>query len=79
MSKNLYMDARQCMIIDLEKKGDKQMFVTEQVVHISENNNGLWAVKFSTSQRIFNYNKSRLLYLTNPVEFNIHTHTDEPS
>ena len=39
------MDARQCMIIDLEKKGDKQMFVTEQVVHISENNNGLWAVK----------------------------------
>ena len=55
------------MIIDLEKKGDKRMFVTEQVVHISENNNGLWAVKFSTSQRIFNYNKSRLLYFTNPI------------
>lgn len=61
------MNPRKYMIIDLEKKGDKRMFVTEQVVHISENNNGLWAVKFSTSQRIFNYNKSRLLYLTNPI------------
>ena len=65
------MNARHCMIIDLEKKGDKRMFVTEQVVHISENNNGLWAVKFSTSQRIFNYNKSRLLYLTNPISVDL--------
>lgn len=65
------MNARLCMIIDLEKKGDKRMFVTEQVVHISENNNGLWAVKFSTSQRIFNYNKSRLLYLTNPISVDL--------
>lgn len=65
------MDARKYMIIDLEKKGDKRMFVTEQVVHISENNNGLWAVKFSTSQRIFNYNKSRLLYLTNPISVDL--------
>ena len=61
------MNPRKYMIIDLEKKGDKRIFVTEQVVHISENNNGLWAVKFSTSQRIFNYNKSRLLYFTNPI------------
>ena len=61
------MDPRKYMIIDLDKKGDKRMFITEQVVHISENNNGLWAVKFSTSQRIFNYNKSRLLYFTNPI------------
>jgi hypothetical protein len=59
------------MIVDLEKKGDKQMFVTEQVVHISENINGLWSVKFSTSQRIFNYNKSRLLYLTNPISVDL--------
>lgn len=65
------MDSRKYMIIDLEKKDDKQMFVTEQVVHISENNNGLWAVKFSTSQRIFNYNKSRLLYLTNPISIDL--------
>ena len=59
------------MIIDLEKKGDKRMFVTEQVIHISENNNGLWAVKFSTSPRIFNYNKSRLLYLANPISVDL--------
>ena len=65
------MDSRKYMIIDLEKKGDKRMFVTEQVVYISENNNGLWAVKFSTSQRIFNYNKSRLLYLTNPISVDL--------
>ena len=65
------MDPRKNMIIDLEKKGNKRMFVTEQVVHISENNNGLWAVKFSTSQRIFNYNKSRLLYLTNPISVDL--------
>ena len=31
------MDSRKYMIIDLEKKGDKRMFITEQVVHISEN------------------------------------------
>ena len=65
------MDSRKYMIIDLEKKSDKRMFVTEQVVHISENNNGLWTVKFSTSQRIFNYNKSRLLYLTNPISVDL--------
>ena len=65
------MDSRKYMIIDLEKKGDKRMFITEQVVHISENNNGLWTVKFSTSQRIFNYNKSRLLYLTNPISIDL--------
>ena len=65
------MDARQCMIIDLEKKGDKLMFITEQVVHISENKNGLWTVKFSTSPRIFNYNRARLLYITNPISIDI--------
>lgn len=65
------MDSRKYMIIDLEKKGDKRMFVTEQVDHISENNNGLWTVKFSASQRIFNYNKSRLLYLTNPISIDL--------
>lgn len=65
------MDPRKYMIIDLEKKGDKRMFVTEQVVSISENGNGLWAVKFSTSNRIFNYNKSRLLCLSVPKEVDL--------
>lgn len=47
------------------------MFVTEQVVHISDNNNGLWAVEFLNSPRIFNYNKSRLLYLKNPTSIDL--------
>lgn len=60
------MDSRQCMIVDLERCGDKRMFVTEQVVSITESKNGLWAIRFSTSPRVFNYHKARLLYLTNP-------------
>lgn len=60
------MDARQYMIVDLEKRGDKQMFVTEQVVSIGNNKNGLWTVRFANSNRVFNYNQSRLLYLTRP-------------
>lgn len=54
------------MIVDLEKRGDKRMFITEQVSSISKNKNGLWAVQFSSSPRLFNYNRSRLLYLKNP-------------
>ena len=65
------MDPRKYMIIDLEKNGDKQMFITEQVVHISENKNGLWSVKFSTSPRIFNYNRARLLYITSPISIDL--------
>ena len=36
------MDAKQCMIVDLERRDDKRMFITEQVASISENKNGLW-------------------------------------
>ena len=46
------MDSCQCMIIDLEKRGDKQMFVTERVSSIYQNKNGLWTVQFSSSPRI---------------------------
>lgn len=65
------MDARQCMIVDLERRGDKRMFVTEQVSSISENKNGLWTVQFSSSPRVFNYNQARLLYLTHPENIDI--------
>lgn len=65
------MDSRKYMIIDLDKKGDKRMFITEQVVHISENKNGLWAVKFYSSSRIFNYNRARLIYITNPISIDL--------
>ena len=65
------MDPRKYMVIDLENRGDKQMFITEQVAHISLNEKGLWAVKFITSNRIFNYNKSRLLILTHPEKIDL--------
>ena len=32
------------MIVDLDRQGDKRMFVTEQVSSIRENKNGLWSV-----------------------------------
>lgn len=60
------MDTKQYMIVDLERRGDKRMFITEQVASISENQKGLWAVQFLSSHRVFNYNHSRLLYLTHP-------------
>ena len=47
------------------------MFITEQVASISENKNGLWTVRFLSSPRVFNYNHSRLLYLTNPESIDI--------
>ena len=65
------MDAKQYMIVDLERRGDKRMFITEQVSSISENRNGLWSVRFSSSPRVFNYNHSRLLYLTHPETIDI--------
>lgn len=65
------MDSNRCMIIDLEKRGERQMFITEKVSFISKNKNGLWAVRFSSSPRIFNYNPSRLLYLTHPDTINL--------
>jgi len=45
------MDAKQCMIVDLERRGDKRMFITEQVASISENKSGLWTVQFLSSSR----------------------------
>ena len=47
------------------------MFITEQVASISENRNGLWTVRFLSSSRVFNYNHSRLLYLTNPEKIDL--------
>lgn len=65
------MDAQKCMILDLERRGDKRMFITEQVASISENKNGLWTVRFLSSPRVFNYNHSRLLYLTHPEKIDL--------
>lgn len=65
------MNPCQCMIVDLERRSDKRMFITEQVASINENRNGLWAVRFLSSPRVFSYNHSRLLYLTHPEKIDI--------
>ena len=65
------MNAREYMIVDLERKGDKRMFITEQVSSIQRNEQGLWSVVFGTSRRVFRYNPARLLYLTNPTKVDI--------
>lgn len=65
------MDVRQYMIVDLEKKDDKKMFITEQVISVYKNSKGMWAVKFNGSPHIFNYNSARLLCMTNPSPVNL--------
>lgn len=65
------MDARQYMIVDLERKGDKRMFITEQVASIQKKTNGYWQVCFLSSPRVFQYNYARLLYITHPETINL--------
>ena len=43
------MDAKQCMIVDLERRGDKQMFITDQVDFIKKADNGNWMIRFLKS------------------------------
>lgn len=57
------MDVRECMIVDLKNRGNKDMFVTSRVEEIRANRNGLWSVKFYGSYKWFNYNKSCLLFI----------------
>lgn len=66
------MDAKQCMIVDLERRGDKNMFITEQVASIKRVDNGNWIIRFSNSPRIFQYNRARILYLTYGESINLH-------
>ena len=59
------------MIIDLERQGDKRMFITEQVESMDVSEHGGWLVRFKASPRVFQYNKARLLYLKDPKPINI--------
>lgn len=65
------MDAKECMIVDLDKSGSKDMFVTERIAAIKENSKGLWSVLFKGSTRWFHYNPSRLLYLIHPERIDL--------
>ena len=72
------MDVKQYMIVDLEKKGDKQMFITERVESINKSQKGMWTVKFDGSPRIFHYNPSRLLCLANPSSVKLEEKSKKP-
>lgn len=65
------MDARSCMIVDLDRLGDKRMFITEQVAFIKRNENGHWSVRFITSSKILQYNKARLLYYSKAEQIDL--------
>lgn len=54
------------MILDLDRKGQKEMFITDQVLFIKQHREGYWTVRFKTSPRIFNYNQDRIRVLKNP-------------
>lgn len=58
------------MIVDLSKTG-REMFITDKVAYISENEPGLYTVRFGDSGRFFKYNTSRLLYMTHPERLDL--------
>lgn len=59
------MDVTKFMIVDLERRDNKKMFITEQVSSISPYGN-YWKVQFKKSSEVLNYNKARLVYLSSP-------------
>lgn len=59
------MNPKLYMVIDLEEPKGKKKFITEKVSSIHPMKNS-WKVQFISSYKVFNYNKYRLLYLTQP-------------
>lgn len=65
------MDTKQCIIVDLTQHENRRKFITREVASIEERQKGLWTVRFTTSPRVFKYNQSRLLYLTQPTTIDL--------
>ena len=59
------------MIVDLERKGDKRMFITEQVSSIQRNEQGLWTVVLALRGGCFATTRHDCLCLTNPTKVDI--------
>jgi len=59
------------MIIDLEKQGDKEMFISERLESIKMNEHGGWTVRFKDSSGFYQYNKARLLFIHDPEVVNL--------
>ena len=65
------MDVKQYMIVDLEKREGKRKFITERVSFINNGAKGLWDVRFAGSERMFHYNRNRLLCMKNPTKVDL--------
>lgn len=65
------MNEQEHMIVDLQRKGEKGMFITQSVRAIKRNEQGNWLVHFNKSPKGFSYNPARLLFLSHPEKINI--------
>ena len=57
--------------LDLEKQGDKKMFISERLESIKMNEHGGWTVRFKYSSGFYQYNKARLLFMHDPEVVNL--------
>ena len=57
--------------LDLEKQGDKEMFISERLESIKMNEHGGWTVRFKYSSSFYQYNKARLLFIHDPEVVNL--------
>lgn len=57
--------------LDLEKQGDKKMFISERLESIKMNEHGGWTVRFKYSSGFYQYNKARLLFIHDPEVVNL--------
>ena len=57
--------------LDLEKQGDKEMFISERLESIKMNEHGGWTVRFKYSSGFYQYNKARLLFIHDPEVVNL--------
>ena len=61
------MNPKECMIIDLQHEGSKQMFITERIRWIKQLDDGSYRVSFRGSpSRFYTYSSRRLCYITHP-------------
>lgn len=64
------MDAQKYMIVDLQRRGDPKMFITDRVESV-KTERGKYVVTFSGQPRPYTYSRERLLYLKEPEKVDL--------
>jgi len=64
------MDARKYMVVDLQRRGEKKMFLTERVESMKQEA-GRYTVMFVGQPRPYTYSRERLLFLQNPEKVDL--------